>query len=93
MEHVTPTKNLISELKAILYDFLRRKARISRRLAFEVLQRGVKKERSSIEVLDELSTLRFLANGENVLFLGPCGVGKTRLAIGLAVRALEVLAA
>jgi DNA replication protein DnaC len=102
----------------------------------EVLQRGVKEERSSVEVLDtllereltarferrvrtnftlsgipvirrlsefdfeaqpqvpkrtieELSTLRFLANGENVLFLGPCGVGKTHLAIGLGVRALE----
>jgi DNA replication protein DnaC len=39
--------------------------------------------------IEELSTLRFLANGENVLFLGPCGVGKTHLAIGLGVRALE----
>ncbi|MHB1443936.1 MAG: ATP-binding protein [Candidatus Humimicrobiaceae bacterium] len=27
--------------------------------------------------IEELATLRFLAAGENVLFLGPCGVGKT----------------
>ena len=40
-------------------------------------------------VIDELATLRFLSAGENVVFLGPCGVGKTHLSIGLAVKALE----
>ena len=39
--------------------------------------------------IEELATLRFIASAENVVFLGPCGVGKTHLAIGLAVRALE----
>ena len=36
----------------------------------------------------ELATLRFVANGENVLFLGPPGVGKTHLAIALGVAAI-----
>jgi DNA replication protein DnaC len=36
----------------------------------------------------ELATLRFIANGENLLFLGPPGVGKTHLAISLGVAAI-----
>lgn len=41
------------------------------------------------DVVGELATLRFLHNGENVLLLGPCGVGKTHIAIALALKAIE----
>jgi len=36
-------------------------------------------------LIDELATGRFLAEGRNVVFLGPPGVGKTHLAIALGV--------
>jgi DNA replication protein DnaC len=39
--------------------------------------------------LEELASLRFIDNKENVVFLGPPGVGKTHLSTGLAVRACE----
>lgn len=39
--------------------------------------------------VEELATLRFLHQGQNVLILGPTGVGKTRLATGLALKAIE----
>lgn len=36
-------------------------------------------------LVEELSTLRFLEEGRNLVFLGPPGVGKTHLAISLGV--------
>ncbi len=37
----------------------------------------------------ELAGLAFVERAENVIFLGPPGVGKTHLAVGLALKALE----
>jgi len=39
------------------------------------------------KVIKELATGRFIADADNVLLLGPPGVGKTHLAVGLGVRA------
>jgi DNA replication protein DnaC len=39
--------------------------------------------------LQELASLRFVAGGDNVLLLGPPGVGKTHLAIALGIKAIE----
>jgi DNA replication protein DnaC len=39
--------------------------------------------------IDELATLAFAARTENVILLGPPGVGKTHLAVGLAMKALK----
>ena len=41
------------------------------------------------DLIQRLSTLRFLEEGTNLLFLGPPGVGKTALAVGLALKAVE----
>jgi DNA replication protein DnaC len=38
--------------------------------------------------LRDLASLRFVANAENVLFLGPPGVGKTHLAVSLGMAAV-----
>lgn len=39
------------------------------------------------KVIRELATGRFIANAENVLLLGPPGVGKTHLAVGVGLKA------
>lgn len=40
-------------------------------------------------IIRELKTLSWVDNGDNILFLGPPGVGKTHLAIGFGLLAVE----
>lgn len=42
-----------------------------------------------VKVLRELATGRYLDHGENILLLGPPGVGKTHLAVALGMKACE----
>ena len=39
------------------------------------------------KVMDDLMTMRFIHNSENVVFLGPPGVGKTHLSVALGMQA------
>ncbi len=40
--------------------------------------------------IQELATCRFVEHGENVLFLGPPGTGKTHLAVALGLKAIHL---
>lgn len=50
-----------------------------------LFQPSVEKER-----IDFLSSCEFIRQSENILFFGPPGVGKTHLAVGLGVKAIEL---
>jgi len=41
------------------------------------------------KAVNELRTLRFVNNAENLILLGPSGVGKTHIAIGLGIDAIK----
>jgi DNA replication protein DnaC len=38
------------------------------------------------KMIDELYTLRFVHNGENLILLGPPGIGETHIAIDLGIK-------
>ena len=40
-------------------------------------------------VIRGIASLRFIHNAENIVFLGPPGVGKTHLAVGLGIEAIN----
>ena len=42
-----------------------------------------------VKVMRELATGRYLDHGDNILLLGPPGVGKTHLAVALGIKACE----
>jgi DNA replication protein DnaC len=41
------------------------------------------------KVFEDLRSLRFIANGENLILLGPPGVGKSHISIGLGLEAIQ----
>jgi len=76
---------------------LRESNRIERRIKqaqFEFLSTSLQEynflwpKRIDRRKVNELSSCRFLENAENVIFLGPTGLGKTHLAQGLALEAI-----
>lgn len=76
----------------------REERRIAASLKISGLPKGMRLEtfdylfQPSVEKsqIDTLATCDFVRRHENVLFFGPPGVGKTHLAVGLGVRAIEL---
>ena len=63
-----------------------REARFTQKKYLENYQRNHLSQVNKIKI-DELETLHFIKNKENVILIGNPGVGKTHLAIGLGIKA------
>lgn len=84
-------KLLQEELAAKQERFIRMRTRLARLPFHKTLDQYDFSFQPSIDErrIRDLATLRFIDNQENLIFLGPPGVGKTHLAVALAMEALK----
>ena len=84
-------KLLQEELLAKRERFIRMKTRMARLPFHKTLDQFDFSFQPSIDErrIREVATLRFLAHRENLIFLGPPGVGKTHLAVAIALEAIK----
>jgi len=84
-------KLLQEELAAKQDRFIRMRTRLARLPFHKTLDQFDFAFQPSIDErrIRDLATLRFIENQENLIFLGPPGVGKTHLAVALAMEALK----
>jgi DNA replication protein len=84
-------KLLQEELVAKRDRFIRMRTRLARLPYHKTLDQYDFSFQPSIDErrIRDLATLRFIENQENIIFLGPPGVGKTHLAVALAMEALK----
>ncbi|WP_062411126.1 IS21-like element helper ATPase IstB [Paenibacillus naphthalenovorans] len=84
-------KLLQEELAAKQDRFIRMRTRLARLPFHKTLDQFDFSFQPSIDErrIRDLATLRFIENQENLIFLGPPGVGKTHLAVALAMEALK----
>ncbi len=94
-ENVTYIEFLNGLLEAELSERQRRNIEVRSKLARLPYRKTLKEFdftfQPSIDekLIRELATMAFVYRAENVIFLGPPGVGKTHLAVGLAIEALS----
>jgi len=84
-------KLLQEEIVAKRERFIRMKTRIAHLPFHKTLDQFDFSFQPSIDErkIRELATLRFLEHRENLIFLGPPGVGKTHLAVAIALEAIK----
>jgi DNA replication protein DnaC len=82
---------LTEEVAARRERSLRTRTRLARMPAIKTLEDFDFEAQPGIDrrIIEELATLTFIDRTDNILFLGPPGVGKSHLALALALRALE----